>query len=148
GKAQDTIRRAQDDGPGALDPDLSWAVVAGDKVAGIALGSRIGDDTMFGEAIAVDPAFRGRWVLPLLKGAWLCGAVDRGLLRLRGEIAVANAVSRKVFSRDGFVEVATLCDFVRPIKHQTVAEPDVAQPTVVITSSPGIDVSPLLLRLR
>jgi hypothetical protein len=148
GKARDTVRRAQEEGPGSFDRDLSLAMMAGAKVAGIALGTTREKGMLYGEAIAIDPAFRGRWALPLLKGEWFCRALELGIRRIHGEIAVANAVSRKVFRRDGFEEVAIVCDFVRGLGGGPGLAPEPAKATVIVATAPGLDDRPLCRRLQ
>src|SRR5690606_10250641 len=68
-----------------------------------------------------------------------------GIRRIQGEIAIDNAVSRKVFRRDGFREAALLCDFVRQIEPR---EAGTLQPAALVSSAPPFDPSSLAGQLR
>lgn len=98
--------------PELLDGEDAWPTATaawhdGDgRCVGFAIGKRAGADGAIGEAIGVDPAWRGRGLAQAMLADVIAVAAQDGCAAVVAAIASDNAPSLALHRRAGFVERA------------------------------------------
>jgi ribosomal protein S18 acetylase RimI-like enzyme len=94
------------DGCGALLPEGCFATTVNERLAALALTSRISEETGHLSQLAVDPDVRGRGLGHALLAATCASAQRAGCRRLTLLVSSGNAAARRLYARAGFDQVA------------------------------------------